>query len=279
MLMFALILAAYLSGAPEAVLPLHPYLAQQATLDASVSGVPGTYLFDTGEGVTAISPAIAHRIGCSPWGRITGFRMTGERLGNPHCDGLTFVASRVSLPVASAITLDIMALIGPGVPHIDGVIGLDAFAGRIITIVPRRCIVIESADSLRVRLASAKALPVRLVRDAEGVALAVDAAVPTRAGTAWMELDSGNGGAFVIANYLADLFGLAQDISTPVQASFSLANGILVAGPTRTRDLIMDGNIGARFLNDWNLTLDLAGGRAWLAPTLARTSADPCWIH
>jgi len=29
--------------------------------------------------------------------------------------------------------------------------------------------------------------------------------------------------------------------------------------------LIMDGNIGTRFLIDWDLTLDLAKGRAWLA--------------
>jgi len=27
----------------------------------------------------------------------------------------------------------------------------------------------------------------------------------------------------------------------------------------------MDGNIGAQFLNDWVLTLDLEHGRAWLA--------------
>jgi hypothetical protein len=30
--------------------------------------------------------------------------------------------------------------------------------------------------------------------------------------------------------------------------------------------LIMDGNIGTRFLINWDLTLDLKNGRAWLAP-------------
>jgi hypothetical protein len=30
--------------------------------------------------------------------------------------------------------------------------------------------------------------------------------------------------------------------------------------------LIMDGNIGTRFMIKWDLTLDLARTRAWLAP-------------
>jgi len=37
-------------------------------------------------------------------------------------------------------------------------------------------------------------------------------------------------------------------------------------GPVRVKaTLTMDGNIGTRFLIDWNLTLDLASGRASLA--------------
>jgi hypothetical protein len=54
-------------------------------------------------------------------------------------------------------------------------------------------------------------------------------------------------------------------MTTPQPSHFELANGITVEGTTRTRDLIMDGNIGAQFLNDWVLTLDLEHGRAWLA--------------
>ncbi|MBV9148292.1 MAG: aspartyl protease family protein [Candidatus Eremiobacteraeota bacterium] len=252
---------------PQGVLPLQSYLSQQETLTASVNGVIGTFLFDTGEGVTAISPDFAKRVGCKPWGRVTGFRMSGERGGYPHCDNLTFVASGRALHVPSAIILDVMKLMGPDItPRVDGAIGLDAFAGAAITIVPRTCIVLETAGSLKRRTASARRLAIRFVRDAEGVAFSVDAAVPTTQGTAWMELDSGNGGSLVIANYIAPLLGLPMDVSTPMPATFKLSDGIEVSGPTRTRDLIMDGNIGARFLNQWSLTLDLMQPRAWLTP-------------
>lgn len=268
-----LVLVLCVAAIPEAVLPLHPYLARQETLDAVIDGISGTFLFDTGEGVTAISPQFAEKIGCRPWGRITGFRMTGEELGNRHCDNLTFDAGATRLAVPSAVTIDIMALMGGDVPHIDGAIGLDAFAGRVVTIVPRMCVIVETEESLRARVAMARLIPIRLVRDAEGVALSVDAAVPTPDGTAWMELDTGSGGSTVVANDIAPLLGMPIGLSNPTEYDFALANGIVVKTPVRTRPLIIDGDIGARFLNDWILTLDLAKSRAWLTPYSSSGSA------
>lgn len=259
-----------LAGAPgptsETVIPLEPYLRMQAVVHATVNGQPGTFLFDTGEGVSSFAPAFAEKIGCHPWGQVTGFRMSGERLDSAHCDGVRFDFAGTSLLAPVVITVDIMKFMGDDVPHVDGALGLDLFAGRAITILPRMAIVIETPASLAARIAHAKELPARLVRDAEGVALAVDGAVPTPSGMAWMELDSGNGGSLVVANHIAPLLGLKPDLTTPAEAEFTLANGITVKGKTRTRDLIMDGNIGAQFLNDWALTLDLEHGRAWLAP-------------
>ena len=260
--------------APQAIIPLAPYLRAQATVHAVVNGQAGTFMFDTGEGVTCMSPALAKKAGGEPWGRISGFRMSGERLDNPHCDHVTFdlAGQRLLAPVVS--TLDIMQFMGEGIPPIDGAIGLDLFAHRVITIVPRREIVLESPESFAVRIKNAREVPIRLVRDAEGVALAVDAAVPTPKGMAWMELDSGNGGSLVVANHIAPLLDLPTDAATPRPGRFALANGIEVQGGIRTRDLIMDGNIGAQFLNHWILTLDLEHERAWLSP-LPEGTANP----
>ena len=139
------------------------------------------------------------------------------------------------------------------------------FAGRTITIIPRKSIVMESPASLALRVATAHELSIRIVKDVDDIALSVDGAVRTPEGLAWMELDTGNGGSLVIADHIAPLLGLKADISTPEPAHFLLANGMAVDGKARTRDLIMDGNIGAQFLNNWNLTLHLQHGRAWLS--------------
>ena len=254
------------TSAPVMVIPLQPYLRAQMTMQASVNGIAGTFMFDTGEGLSTISPEFAQKTACHPWGRVSGFRMSGERLDNPHCDNLNFAIGGKLLHAPAVSILDIMKFIGSDVPSIDGAVGLDVFAGKVITVIPRRAIVVESPGSLAKRIAGSSLLPIRIVRDVEGLALAVDAPVRTPSGLAWMELDNGNGGSQVIANHIAPLLGLATDVTEPIDAKLVLLNDIEVQGKARTRDLIMDGNIGAGFLDKWNMTLDLAGGRAWLAP-------------
>jgi len=251
---------------PVIVIPLEPYLTAQTVVHAVVNGQSGTFLFDTGQGVSVFSPAFAARVGCHPWGRISGFRMTGERLDSPHCDDIPFELAGQKLAAPVVGILDVMKFIGPDAPAVDGALGLDLFAHRLITIVPRRQIVLESPASLFQRIRNGRELPIRVVRDVEGIALCVDGAVRTPEGVAWMELDNGNGGSLVVANHIAPLLGLATDISTPQPGRFELANGMAVEGTLRTRDLIMDGNISAQFLNRWTLTLDLERGRAWLGP-------------
>jgi hypothetical protein len=82
-----------------------------------------------------------------------------------------------------------------------------------------------------------------------------------------MEIDSGNGGANVIAKHIAPLINVKTGTKEPQAANFSLVGGIPVTGNVRVNEtLIMDGNIGTRFLVNWDLTLDLEKGRAWLTP-------------
>src|ERR1700761_336270 len=83
------------------VVTLKPYLGQQTTITATVNGIEGTFLFDTGEGLSTITPAFADKIKCKPWGQVSGFRMSGERLDSPHCDALKLMVGRdhMDLPV------------------------------------------------------------------------------------------------------------------------------------------------------------------------------------
>ena len=251
--------------ADPVTIPLQPYVAGLSTVQLSVNGQTGTFLFDTGEGLSVISPDFAAHVPCEPWGQITGYRFSGERLDAPHCDQLTFQSGASSFAAPVAGVIDIMSLIGSGAPHVDGAVGLDIFAGRTISIIPQHAIIVETPQSLRRRIAHARELPVRIVRDAQGAALTVDGGVSTPKGTAWMELDTGNTGGSLVGNHIAPLVGLTADQAQPTEGRLTLANGVVVEGGVRTGNYIMDGNIGAAFLNNWVLTLDLRDGRAWLS--------------
>ena len=238
------------------------------TLAANVFGHEGRFVFDTGGGVTYISPSFAQAIGCKPWGQLSGFVLTGQRLDMQRCDDLTFDIDGRWFQAPIAGVFDLMKFMPPNVPKIDGSIGLDLFAGRAVTLsLSKRTLTVESASSLRQRTRKGKEISVRLVRELEGIALAVVAGVVTPEGTAWMELDSGNGGANVIAKHIAPLLNLKTDVKQPQPAKLMLVGGISVAGDARVNEtLIMDGNIGTRFMIDWDVTFDLAKGRAWLTP-------------
>jgi hypothetical protein len=255
---------------PLAVFHLEPHPGGTAmmTVRARVRGHEGLFMFDTGGGISYISPQFAQTVGCKVWGQITGFVLTGQRLDMPRCDGLDFDLQGRILKAPIAGVFDIMKFMPPNVPKLDGSLGLDVFARHAITLsLAERTLTLESRTSLAARMKRGKEVPIRLVREAEGIALTVVVGVVTPEGTAWMEIDSGNGGANVIAKHLAPLLNVKTGTREPQPANFSLVGGIPVSGNVRVNEtLIMDGNIGTRFLVNWDLTLDLEKGRAWLAP-------------
>jgi hypothetical protein len=258
------------TAAPVAVISLQSYAPGTTllTVKASVGGHDGTFLFDTGEGVSLISPDLAQKTACKPWGQLTGFRLTGERIDSPHCDNMTFEMAGQSFAAPTAGVFDLMKFFPPNSTRLDGSIGLDLFAGRTITYsYSARSITVESPGSFAARIVHATEIPIRIVRDAQGTALTVDVGVPTTDGTAWMELDSGGGSALIIANHIAPLLKLDTASKAPQTASLTIGGKVPVTAAARTQShMIMDGNINVPFLEKWDVTLDLAAGRAWVAP-------------
>ena len=237
------------------------------TMKATVNGRPGLFMFDTGGGITYIDPAFAKSAGCEPWGQLSGFVLTGQRLDMQRCEEMSFDIGGKKFAAATTGVYDIGKLMPKDAPHIDGSIGLDMFVGQAVTLsLSKQKLLVESGDSLRERTKRGREIEVRLVRELEGLALAVVAAVRTPKGTAWMELDSGNGGLNVVGKHLAPLLALDADKKEPQDGNLTLSNGQTVGGPFRVNPtLIMDGNIGTRFMIDWDLSFDLANGRCWLS--------------
>jgi hypothetical protein len=254
------------ADAPDAVLALEPYRTRWA-LRAVVGGQPRRYLFDTGAGLSFVSPETARAAGCTPWGRLSGFNMFGTRIDAPRCDDVAFDAGGVRLraPVAGVVA---MAALSASDADLDGIVGLDLFAGRAITLdLARGRLVLESDASLAARTRGATPLPIRVNREVAGRALSVFAGVPSAQGTLWMELDSGNGGTVLVSRPVARALGLDSAVKERQTADFAVAAGVRVRTEhAYTPDMIMDGNLGMPFLRAWVVTLDLRAGRGWIAP-------------
>ena len=235
---------------------------------ASLDGVSGKFLFDSGWGLSAVTPEFAETIDCKPWGRITGFRAIGERVDFTQCHApVHLVMEKVHSTIPTLGVFDVMRFMPAGSTTLAGGLGLDAFAGRALTIqMHRNCIILESKASLYARVTRAKPIQIRLVRASEGASLTVDVGVPTPNGIAWMELDTGNTGKTMIAGHVAAAIGLSASITDPQTIAMLLVPGVVVDGKALVRDLILDGDIGMDFLTHWDLILDLEHVRGWLAP-------------
>jgi len=263
-------LAAPLRPAPPAkpvIIPLEPYLGVLWSFQGEVDGKPRRFLLDTAGGITVIAQPFADAIGCKPWGRVTGFRMRGDRVDAPRCDDVGLTAAGLPLTAPTAGVIDFATLLPKDAPPLDGSVALDAFAGRAVTLdLAGRRLIVETPDSLKVRAAQGVEAPVRFSREAGGLALTPFVAVPTSKGRIWLELDCGSTGPVVLAKHAAPLVGLDPEARTGQSAALSVVDGPKFGGPTLVEDLIIDGNIGEPVLKTWIVTLDLAGERAWIAP-------------
>lgn len=243
---------------------LQPWRTRWA-MSATVAGKPHLYLLDTGAGVTLLSAKSLAEAGCTPWGRITGYTMMGQRGDGPRCEGVALQAGPLTLmpPIVGPVD---MASLNPKDADLDGIIGLNAFEDQLVTIdFAAGLLTVETSASLAARVARMIPLKIRLKREVDGLALAVAAAVSTSKGTLWMELDSGNGGTILVSKPVADLVGMdpARDGKQP--ARFKVTDDVIAeTGDGFAPDMIMDGNLGMPFLRNWVLTLDLQNGRAWL---------------
>lgn len=205
-------------------------------LRAGIDGHPGLFLFDTGAGVTLVMPERGVASGCRPWGQVTGFRATGERMTPPRCDDVRLAIGGRSFAAPTAAVLDLQRMMPPGMPRLSVVLALDVFAGHAITIRPMAHeLVVETLSSLRPRTVGAREVPVRLVQDAEGLAPTVDGAVPTPAGRAWMELDTGNGGPVMVDEHVATPLGRVPENRNIQPMTATLASDIPVRGRSAAR--------------------------------------------
>jgi hypothetical protein len=245
------------------ILTLTPYqTAGHRTVQASVGGQTLPFIFDTGGGVTLITPALAEAAGCTPIGRLVGYRMRGERVDFGRCDGVVPRAAGATLTDRTVGVFDINALLPPDWPALGGLITLASFEGRLVTV--------DLAGG-EVRAApspapAADAVRMNVVRQASGFSLVVLIPSPTPTGDLWLELDTGSSAPLLLAPHAAKMLGVEttqKGDGPPVfeAASLSLPGVGRVQTPGAVVDMIYDGNIGAPLIERFIWELDLAHER------------------
>lgn len=251
-------------GGDPITVPLRRYQDLLWAVEACVGDHGGTFLVDTGAGLTSLDSALVARLGRTTFGRITGHRMTGERIDLARCEDVEIELGGRRFRHETVGVTDIGGLLPPDWPSVAGAIGLNTFASQPVTLdFAGNRLVLETPESLGSRAAGGVPLRVRISRSATGHTLDVFVSARAEAGALWLELDSGNTGATILAPHAAGALGLPADVAGPVEIDLP------DLGPTRmevvVKDVIYDGVLGAAFLRGRTLTMDLAAGRLWIS--------------
>jgi hypothetical protein len=253
------------SAAPLMVIPLLAYVGPQLALKIRAHGHEGLMLFDTGGGITTVTPEFAALLGCKPWGRITGFRMRGDRVDTPRCDHATFDVGSLHVTASTAAIFDLSKLTPKEAPPLDGALALDVFTNHAVTVDLRgHVLIIETPASLKERIRGAIESSVRFSRDAGGLALSPFVAADTTLGQLWMELDTGSDGKVVVARHAASALGLDPEDTHGQPLTLNLTGGVQMQTRAIVKDLIIDGNIGVPVLESWIITIDFVHQRLWM---------------
>ena len=245
-------------------IPLEQF-RKSVALKVQISGKNRLFMFDTGGGISFISPELANELGCEKGAKVVGFRMTGEKLETPRCDNvaLTIEGKSFNIPVAGVYQVGEFAAQGVTV---DGLIALDIFQGRTVTFdFAGKQLIIETRQSAKARERKGTELPAKLGRELSGRAITAYVDVPSPYGPLAFEIDSGNGGTLLIGKPYAASFGF-DHAQGPRLGTIPIGRGVVASGFVMPADIILDGNLGMPFLKDFLVTLDLAQGRIWLAP-------------
>jgi hypothetical protein len=239
---------------------IEPY-GPLSTVTVDVAGAPRRFLLDTGGGMTVFAPALAARSGCALGGPITGFRMSGERLDAPRCEGATVGLSGWSSRPHTVMVLDVNQLLPADWPRLDGLLSLSSFRGHVVTLdLPGGRLVVD--DQVPARARSVRA---RFEHAMAGLSLVAFMASRHGQTDLWLEMDTGSTSALIVNEDLAPALGLKPPVAAgAAEVDLRIDGGAPVRTPVETRPMIFDGNIGQGTMRRWVLTFDLQNERVWV---------------
>lgn len=253
-------------------IPLHKYVGILRTIKAQIGSDTMPFIFDTGGGVTLITPEIADKINCTPFGRITGFRSTGERIDLQRCGEVEFNIKGIPLQFEAAV-FDLMSLLPKDWPKVGGIFSLDTFRNHAITLdLSRNRLIIETKDSLEDRITTMKPVNIRINHQAGGWSLDIFVEIEANRGSLWLELDTGNMGEVLLAPHAIEQLGLPVPTSDKKTIGldsdvFKTTLNIVGLGPlnvmARKQELIYDGILNASTIEKLILTMDLTNEIMW----------------
>lgn len=255
------------TSSPAEIKLEHDILGKAPTINIQIGAKTYPFLFDTGGGITLISPAVAKEIGCEPFGQVTGFNAGGTRLDFKRCDDVDLKMGTYSTRLNVAV-FEVMTLFGADTKEIGGFVSLQTFENRVITIdLTANKLTVENENSMAERIKDMKPLESRIGSQGGGAIIDLFVAANTPKGKIWMEVDTGNFSTLLFSPHAQEMLGINFDAPNKAKMTKPAKLDIIGLGeiemPARERSMIYDGMLNYDTISRTILTIDLRNGKTW----------------
>ena len=242
-------------------------LGKVPTVEVFVNGKKRLFYFDSGGGISAISPALAKEIGCVPLGEMTAYNAGGMKFSGKRCEDVEMNVDGFAIKRDVAV-FDPMQFFPKATTQIDGSIALDAFDAQTVTMdFKGDRLWVEGEKSFKRRIREMKPLVSRLSREGGGGTLDLFIAAQTPRGRIWLLHDTGNTNKLLFRPSAQEQLGInfnganGEKIIKPVKFEMIGLGGI--EAEAREREMIYDGMLSYDIIETIIWTIDFRTGKTW----------------
>lgn len=226
---------------------LENYFRNLKSIKVTIDNKEYNFLFDTGAGITIVSPKILEIINKKQHGRSVGYRMNGERVEMMLCDSIQISIGGKTFLHPTVGVFDVMTLLPKDFKPLDGVISLKTFENSLISLqLNKDKIIIETKKSFRKKVKKAYRLSSKFANGLTGQELNIFLAIQQNDKPFWFLLDSGNIAATIISDSASKSF-YTPNKKNGFQSGLKLGNEIIISN-TIIKDIIYDGALSFEFI-------------------------------
>ncbi len=271
-LLFTFLIFVIHSTYSQTEITLENYFRTLKSVNVEIDGKTYDFLFDTGGGLTFISPSIANGINKTVYGNLVGFRMSGEKIESKLCDsvyikigGSTFFHPYVGI-------FDFMSLLPEGFKQVDGLISLKTFENEKISLdLKENKLIVETEKSFNNKIKNMKLVKSQFATGPSGRELDIFTGIHYKNHYWWFLFDTGNIAQTKISDNTAKEWGInppnESDSSGLGDFNFVLA-GDSISAPTVVDNIIYDGALSYDFICQSEYTISLKDQKIWKSTTV-----------
>jgi len=257
---------------------LENYFRTLKSVKVEIENKSYNFLFDTGGGLTIVSPEIVKEINKSAYGNSVGFRMSGEIIETKICDSLNIKIGGINFFHTSVGVFDIMSLLPKELNQIDGLISLKSFEQmKVVLNLRGNELIIETDDSFNDKIKNMSLVESRFANGTNGTELNIFLGIHFNNHLWWFLFDSGNISQTKISTFVAEEWGLIindENGITPLgEFKYAVTNDSITA-PTIINKIIYDGALSFDFIYQSEYAISFKDHKVWMKKHIPSINND-----